>query len=61
MNIDGGQKWNSRKLLVAIAIEAWTSYLLITGKVPASVWETVTMATVVAYIGSQAWVDRKVV
>ena len=52
-------KWNSRKLVVATVIEAWTSYLLITGKVPASVWETVTMATVVAYLGSQAWVDKK--
>lgn len=51
-------KWNSRKLVAAVLIEAWTSYLLLTGKVPASVWETITMATVVAYLGSQAWVDN---
>ena len=52
-------KWSSRKLVVAVLIEAWTSYLLIADKIPASVWETVTMATVVAYLGSQAWVDKK--
>ncbi len=51
-------KWNSRKLLVATVIEAWTSYLLIADKIPASVWETITMATVVAYLSAQAWVDR---
>lgn len=51
-------KWNSRKLLVASAIEAWSSYLLLADKIPASIWETITMATVVAYLGSQAWVDR---
>ena len=52
-------KWNSRKLMVATAVEAWTSYLLLADKVPASVWETITMATVVAYLGSQAWVDKR--
>jgi len=52
-------KWSSRKLAVAVCVEAWSSYLLIAEKIPANVWETVTMATVVAYLGSQAWVDKK--
>jgi hypothetical protein len=41
-----------------ICMEAWTSYLLITERIPASVWETITMATVVAYLANRAIVDR---
>ncbi len=51
-------KWNSRKLGVAIGIEVLTTFLLWIDKVPASIWETVTMATVVSFCASQAAVDR---
>ena len=51
-------KWNSRKLSVAIGVEVLTTFLLWADKVPASVWETVTMATVVSFCASQAAVDR---
>lgn len=52
-------KWSSRKLAVALVVEALASALLLHGDIPAPIWESVTMATVVAYLGSQAWIDRK--
>ncbi len=51
-------KWNSRKLGLAIAIEALATGLLWVDKIPSNVWETVTMATVVSFCASQAAVDR---
>lgn len=51
-------KWNSRKLGLVIATETLASFLLWYDKIGDGVWESVTMATVVAYIMGQAWQKR---
>lgn len=51
-------KWDSRKLAVAVLTEFLASGLLLAGVIMEGIWLQVTMATVVAYLGSQAWVDK---
>ena len=51
-------KWDSRKLAVAILTQFIATGLLVAGIIAEPIWLQVTMATVVAYLGSQAWVDR---
>jgi len=50
--------WSSRKLAVTLGSVALATALLWLEKVPPDVWEAVFMATVGAYLVSQAWVDR---
>jgi len=51
-------KWESRKLSVAVGVEILTTFLLWFDKIPATTWENVTIATVVGFCASQAVVDR---
>lgn len=55
-NVNEG--WGSRKLAVTIGSVILASTLLWVGKIDANNWQAVFMATVGAYLVSQAWVDR---
>lgn len=54
------EKFNSRKLLVAVGLEAISTALLVIGLIDQAIWRDVTLMVGAAYLSAQAYVDRGV-